>query len=108
MLPLLSAGLDFVMGELRHWPPAARLLDYFTEVCRLGELPALRSVWLRAHDDALPVPGGLLARRSGGDADGLSVKVHAATLDGTLRAAAEDFAQRHADDPGASVQRGHQ
>ncbi|MEV0523195.1 helix-turn-helix domain-containing protein [Streptomyces sp. NPDC050439] len=119
VLPLLSAGLDFAVEQLRHWPPDMSLLDFFTEYCRIGELPAdtpvildlirmtstdpaLRSVWLQAHDEALPVLGRLLAQRSGGNADDLSVKVHAATLNGALRAAAEDFAQRYADDPEAS------
>ncbi|MGW6027490.1 TetR/AcrR family transcriptional regulator [Streptomyces sp. NPDC055099] len=119
VLPLLSSGLDFAMEQLRHWPTDMSLLDFFTETCRVGELPAdtpdildlirmtstdpaLRSVWLQAHDEALPVLGELLAQRSGGNADELSVKVHAATLNGALRAAAEDFAQRYADDPEAS------
>ncbi|MGW7069126.1 TetR/AcrR family transcriptional regulator [Streptomyces sp. NPDC054855] len=119
VLPLLSAGLDFAVEQLRHWPTDMSLLDFFTEACRIGELsadtpvildlirmtstdPALRSVWLQAHDEALPVLAELLAQRSGGNADDLSVKVHAATLNGALRAAAEDFAQRYADDPEAS------
>lgn len=119
VLPLLSAGLDFAMAELRNWPAETSLLDFFTETCRVGELPAytpvildlirmtstdpaLRAVWLQAHDDALPVLGRLLAQRSGGSANDLGVKVHAATLNGALRAAAEDFAQRYADDPTAS------
>lgn len=119
VLPLLSAGLDFATERLRHWPPDTSLPDFFTEICRVGELPAdtpvvldlirmtstdpaLRSVWLQAHDEALPVLGKLLADRSGADADDLRVKVHAATLNGALRAAAEDFAHRYADDPGAS------
>ncbi|WP_371525362.1 TetR/AcrR family transcriptional regulator [Streptomyces sp. NBC_01283] len=119
VLPLLSAGLDFAVAELRNWPAEMSLLDFFAETCRVGELPAytpvildlirmtstdpaLRAVWLQAHDDALPVLGRLLAQRSGGSADDLSVKVHAATLNGALRAAAEDFAQRYADDPAAS------
>ncbi|MFG2652183.1 TetR family transcriptional regulator [Streptomyces sp. NPDC048436] len=119
VLPLLAAGLDFAMDQLRHWPPELSLLDFFTETCRNGELPsatpvildlirmtstdpALRAVWLQAHDDALPVLGEFLARRSGGDAESLRVKVHAATLNGALRAAAEDFARRYADDPEAS------
>ncbi|MFH8484780.1 TetR/AcrR family transcriptional regulator [Streptomyces longisporoflavus] len=119
VLPLLSAGLDFVMDELRHWPTDMPLLDFFTQTSSIGELPAdtpvtldlirmtstdpaLRSVWLQAHDDALPVLAGLLARRSGGQADDLRVKVHAAALNGALRAAAEDFAQRYAHDREAS------
>ncbi|MEV8314768.1 helix-turn-helix domain-containing protein [Streptomyces sp. NPDC059900] len=119
VLPLLSAGLDFAMAELRRWPPEMTLLDFFTETCRIGELPAdspaildlirmtstdpaLRSVWLQAHDDALPVLAELLARRAGGHPGDLRVKVHAAALNGALRAAAEDFAQRYAHAPEAS------
>ncbi|MGW3801424.1 TetR family transcriptional regulator [Streptomyces clavifer] len=119
VLPLLSAGLDLAVDRLRHWPPETRLLDFFAESCQEGGLPpgdpvildlirmtstdpALRSVWLQAHDDALPVLAKLLARRSGGDVDDLRVKVHAATINGALRAAAEDFARRFADDPEAA------
>ncbi|MFD5626597.1 MULTISPECIES: TetR family transcriptional regulator [unclassified Streptomyces] len=119
VLPLLAVGLDFAMERLRQWPPEASLLDFFTNSCRHGELPpatpaildlirmtstdpALRAVWLQAHDDALPVLGELLAQRSGGDADDLRVRVHAATINGALRAAAEEFARRYADDPEAS------
>lgn len=64
--------------------------------------PALRAVWLQAHDDALPVLGELLAGRSGASPDDLRVKVHAATVNGALRAAAEDFALRFGDDADAS------
>lgn len=117
--PLLTAGLDSAVEQLRHWPPETDLLDFVTESCRDGRLPsadpvildlirmtstdpALRAVWLQAHDDALPVLGTFLAQRSGGSADDLRVKVHAATINGALRAAAEEFARRSADDPKAS------
>lgn len=119
VLPLLTAGLDFVMDQLRHWPPQSSLLEFFTDICQIGKLPsttpvildlirmtstdpALRSVWLQAHDDALPVLTELLAERSGAGPDDLRVNVHAATLNGALRAAAEDFARRYAADPDAS------
>lgn len=119
VLPLLSAGLDFVVDRLRHWPTDMSLLDFFTETCRISDLPpgtpaildlirmtstdpALRAVWLQAHDDALPVLARVLAQRSGNDADSLRIAVHAATLNGALRAAAEDFARRYGDRPGAS------
>ncbi|MFC8448814.1 TetR/AcrR family transcriptional regulator [Kitasatospora sp. NPDC057223] len=119
VLPLLSAGLESAIEQLRHWPPQTSLLDFFTDSCRPGEMPptdpavldlirmtltepALRTVWLQAHDDALPVLGELLARRTGSDPDDLRVKVHAATINGALRAAAEDFALRFGDDPQAS------
>ncbi|MGW0689232.1 TetR family transcriptional regulator [Streptomyces sp. NPDC002754] len=119
VLPLLTAGLDFAVTQLRDWPPQMSLMDFFTETRGTGDLPqgtptilalirmtstepALRAVWLQAHDDALPVLGRLLAERSGGVADDLRVTVHAATLNGALRAAAEDFARRYADQPEAS------
>ncbi|MFJ3670455.1 TetR family transcriptional regulator [Streptomyces sp. NPDC090106] len=119
VLPLLAAGLDFLVERMHHWPTDMSLLDFFTETCRIGELPpatpeilalirmtstdpSLRSLWLQAHDEALPVLGRLLAERSGADPGDLRVAVHAATLNGALRAAVEEFARRHADDPGAS------
>ncbi|MFI5660043.1 TetR family transcriptional regulator [Streptomyces sp. NPDC051684] len=119
VLPLLAAGLDFAVTQLRRWPRQMSLRDFFSETCRTGDLPpgtptilalirmtstqpALRAVWLQAHDDALPVLGRLLAERSGGDPDDLRLAVHAATLNGALRAAAEDFARRYADRPEAS------
>ncbi|MFF3490565.1 TetR family transcriptional regulator [Streptomyces sp. NPDC002795] len=119
VLPLLTAGLDFAVAQLRHWPPEMDLLDFFAETRGTGDLPpgtptilalirmtstepALRAVWLQAHDDALPVLGRLLAERSGDAADDLRVTVHAATLNGALRAAAENFARRYADQPDAS------
>ncbi|MFH8467029.1 TetR family transcriptional regulator [Streptomyces sp. NPDC017991] len=119
VLPLLSAGLEFAVEQLRHWPADTGLLDFVTRSLRVGELPegapvvldlirmtstdpALRAVWLQAHDDALPVLGQLLARRTGTSADDLRIKVHAATFNGALRAAAEDFARRYAEAPEAS------
>ncbi|WP_097912229.1 MULTISPECIES: TetR/AcrR family transcriptional regulator [unclassified Streptomyces] len=119
VLPLLSAGLETAVDQLAAWPPGMTLLDFVTRSSRSAALPlaapavldlirmtstdpALRAVWLQAHDDALPVLAELLARRSGGSADALATKVHAATLNGALRAAAEEFAQRYADRPEAS------
>ncbi|WP_030542021.1 TetR/AcrR family transcriptional regulator [Streptomyces albus] len=117
--PLLTAGLDAATDRLRHWPPDTGLLNFLTGACRQGTLPhvdpavldlirmtrtepALRAVWLQAHDDALPVLAELLAGRSGASPDDLRVKVHAATVNGALRAAAEDFALRFGDDAGAA------
>ncbi|MFE2646048.1 TetR/AcrR family transcriptional regulator [Streptomyces nigra] len=109
--PLLTAGLDAATDQLHHWPPQVPLLDYLTDSCRRGTLPsvdpavldlirmtvdepALRAVWLQAHDDALPVIAGLLAARAGTSADRLQVKVHASMVNGALRIAAEDFAAK--------------
>ncbi len=113
--PLLAAGLEAATEQLRHWPPHTALLDFFVSSCREGALsgtdpaildlirmtrtePTLRAVWLQAHDDALPVLRELLSRRCGDSANDLRVAVHAATLNGALRAAAEEFAQRVAED----------
>jgi AcrR family transcriptional regulator len=117
--PLLTAGLQTATEQLRDWPPETGLLDHLDRNCRAGRLPpadpavldlirmtrtepALRAVWLQTHDDALPVIAEFLARRSGGRAEDLRVKVHAATLNSALRTAAEDFALRFADDPQAA------
>lgn len=114
--PLLGAGLDGAVEALRHWPQDTGLLDFLVNSCRQDTLPvpdpaildlirmtltepALRAVWLRAHDDAQPVLRALLAGRADANPDTLRVRVHAATLNGALRAAAEDFAQRYAEDP---------
>ncbi|MBK3541666.1 TetR family transcriptional regulator [Streptomyces rubiginosohelvolus] len=119
VLPVLSAGLQFAVDRLAAWPPEMTLVDFVTRSGRSGTLPptapaildlirmtstepALRAVWLQAHDDALPVLADLLARRSGGSAEALRTKVHAATINGALRAAAEEFAHRYAEDPEAS------
>ncbi|GAA2336412.1 TetR/AcrR family transcriptional regulator [Saccharopolyspora halophila] len=118
--PLLAASLEAATEQLRHWPPDVGLLDYFVDSCEHGTLPeaepavlnlirmtrtepALRAVWLQAHDDALPVICELLADRSGENPDDLRLKVHAATINGALRAAAEDFAQRYATDEHAGT-----
>ena len=118
--PLLAAGLEGATEQLRHWPQGTGLLDFFVDLCQHGTMPpadpaildlirmthtepALRAVWLQAHDDALPVIAGLLAQRSGESPDSLRVKVHAATVNGALRAAAEDFAQRYAHDDDAGT-----
>ncbi|MFI6122319.1 TetR/AcrR family transcriptional regulator [Streptomyces sp. NPDC051064] len=119
VLPLLSAGLDVAVAHLRRWPADMSLLDFVTRSLRAGELPAgapvildlirmtttdpaLRAVWLQAHDEALPVLARLLAERSGGSVGDLRTRVHAATINGALRAASEDFARRYAEEPEAA------
>lgn len=118
--PLLAAGLDAAIEQLGHWPRETGLLEHVLGTCRTGALPtaepavldlirmtrtepALRAVWLQTHDDALPVLARALADRSGTDPEDLRVTVHAATINGALRAAAEDFARRYADDPDAGT-----
>lgn len=114
--PLLTTSLDAVAALLRDWPADTPLLDHV----RAGVLPpadpavldlirmsatdtALRTAWLQAHDEALPVLTSLLAERAGTAQDDLRVKVHAATLNGALRAAAEAFAHLRAADPDAEI-----
>ncbi len=111
--PLLTAGLDVAVDRLRYWPAGTPLLDFLEQTWRRGDFPpldpavldlirmtrtepGLRAVWLRVHDDALPVFGEILARRSGADAADLRVKVHAAAINGALRAAVEEHALRSA------------
>jgi AcrR family transcriptional regulator len=118
--PLLGAGLHATTEQLRHWPQETGLLEHVLGACRAGTVPtvepavldlirmtrtepALRAVWLQAHDDALPVLARALAERGGADSEDLRVKVHAATINGALRAAAEDFARRYADDSDAGA-----
>ncbi|MYR37460.1 TetR family transcriptional regulator [Streptomyces sp. SID4944] len=107
--PLLTAGLDAAVAALEHWPANIRLVAYLEslqehpalatpdpavlDLLRLARTdPDLRAVWLQAHDDALPVIAGLLARRSGGRPDDLDVQVHAAIVNSALRVGAENFA----------------
>lgn len=114
--PLLAESLEAATEQLRHWPPDTGLLVFLADSCQRGTLPeadaavldlirmtgtepALRAVWLQAHDDALPILCGLIAERSGASPDDLRIKVHAATINGALRAAAEDFAQRCKNNP---------
>ncbi|MEU0360499.1 TetR/AcrR family transcriptional regulator [Streptomyces cyaneofuscatus] len=113
--PLLTAGLDTAIEALRHWPDDAALVDFVDtlhqnhtlpppdpsvlELLRLAcHDPALRPVWLQAHDEALPVLAELLARRSGKSATDLEVQVHAATVNSALRVGAEDFALHSAEE----------
>ncbi|WP_199740449.1 TetR/AcrR family transcriptional regulator [Saccharopolyspora rhizosphaerae] len=114
--PLLAESLDAATEQLRHCPPDTGLLTFLIDTCERGTLPeadpavldlirmtgtdpALRAVWLQAHDEALPVLRELLAERAGASPDDLRIKVHAATINGALRAAAEEFAQRSATEP---------
>ncbi|MEW2704613.1 TetR family transcriptional regulator [Streptomyces koyangensis] len=116
--PLLTSGLDSAVDALGDWPADVSLVDYLDSlqqrqvlpapepaVLQLLQLacsdPALRPVWLQAHDDALDILAGLLAHRSGQVRDALPVQVHAAILNSALRIGAEDFVLRSAQDPHA-------
>lgn len=111
--PLLASGLDAAVEYLRHWPHDVRLMDFLASSHASGSLPAgdrdvlelvrmvrtepaLRTVWLQAHDDALPVLADLLAERSGHSADDLRIRVHAGVLNAALRVAAEAYASNTA------------
>ncbi len=114
--PLLAEGLDAAVEALRLRPADRSLTDYLALLQRRHALPspdpavldllrlactdpALRPVWLQAHDDALPVLTQLLAHRTGSDAQDLHVQVHAAVVNSALRIGAENFALQH---PGES------
>ncbi|GAA4734418.1 hypothetical protein Prum_012700 [Phytohabitans rumicis] len=54
--------------------------------------PGLRLVWLHSQDDSEPIIADALARRAGLPAPDLTIRVHAATINGALRAAMEHYA----------------
>lgn len=112
--PVVGAGLEMAIDHLRNWPPDKALLDFLRESYRRDRLPpvdpavldlirmtatepGLRAAWLQAHDDALPVFAELLALRSGARPQDLRIQVHAATVNGALRAAVEHYARRFGD-----------
>jgi AcrR family transcriptional regulator len=110
VLPLLTAGIETAARCLRAWPPdqgITALLDCMqratgeavTDMPTLLGLvrltrtePGLRAVWMQAHDDAEPVFAAALAERAAAPADGLDIRVQAATLNAALRAAVEHHA----------------
>ncbi|MGH1565356.1 TetR/AcrR family transcriptional regulator [Mumia sp. DW29H23] len=119
--PFLDDSLEGVTALLRSWPADVRLVDFLrgcyaaglvaapdedvlTVLALVHTEPSLRAVWLDVHEDALPVFAEILARRCGRSVDSLEVKVHAATVNGALRAAVEHYERTTA--PGAhSVER---
>ncbi|KAA1418278.1 TetR family transcriptional regulator [Mumia zhuanghuii] len=120
--PFLDEALTGAAELLRHWPADTSLVDFLRQCYAAGVItppgdelltvlalmhrePALRTVWLEVHEDALPVFAELLAARWGASARSLEVRVHAATLNGALRAAVEEY-ERDADpreDPTACI-----
>ncbi|WP_461020661.1 TetR/AcrR family transcriptional regulator [Streptomyces daliensis] len=110
--PLLSAGLEATAQRLRDWPADRPLSEAIqtdaasapggqenaAALLRLIRLlpgePGLRAVWLRVHHDAEPVFTDIIAARTGADPADLLPRVKAVMLNGALRVAAEEWAQR--------------
>ncbi|MGY0056261.1 TetR/AcrR family transcriptional regulator [Streptomyces sp. LZ34] len=118
--PLLAAGLETVARRLRDWPmdrpfcegiqwdlPAAAdpqdASSALRELIRLlPEEPGLRAVWLQVHHDAEPVFTEIIAARTGADPADLLPRIKAVMLNGALRVAAEEWAQRSVEADGAA------
>ncbi|MET8824325.1 helix-turn-helix domain-containing protein [Streptomyces sp. NPDC004610] len=112
--PLFSKGIETITGCLRAWPPDEPLegfLDTWPDdefgviggtdrervvalLRVMGTEPALRAVWLEAHDEAVPAFAAALAARSGTAAEDPAATVRAAMLNAAMRAAVEGFARR--------------
>ncbi|MFE3460645.1 TetR/AcrR family transcriptional regulator [Nocardiopsis aegyptia] len=118
--PLLTTGLDFMAARLRACPPDTPLLEYLereqafeegapdlgepvADLIRMTHTePALMAVWLEVHHAAESVFAEIIAARTGGSADDLSVRVQAAVLNTALRLASEEMARATAGGPGAA------
>jgi AcrR family transcriptional regulator len=112
VLPLLAAGVQNIAHSLRTWPPGNGIAELLDDIeARAGDLatdlpslmalvrltraePALRAVWLQAHDDAEPVFAAALNERAGASGDSLQIHVQAAMINSALRAAVEHYAWR--------------
>jgi AcrR family transcriptional regulator len=116
VLPLLTEPLAVTAEALRRWRPgddAGALFDAMMrqtadaiDADRMGaDIPALldlvrltrtepglRLVWINSVDDAEPVIADALARRAGLPGPDLATRVHAAAVNGALRAAMEHYA----------------
>jgi AcrR family transcriptional regulator len=112
VLPLLTTGIEAVVGLLRAWPPGQEISPLLDRMESVGEEvvvdvdvptlvslvrltrsePALRAVWMHAHDEAEPAFAAALAARAGEPMDSLRIRVQAATINGALRAAVEHYA----------------
>lgn len=118
--PLLAAGLEAVARRLRDWPAdrplcegiqwdlpsAAEPREVASAMRRLIRLlpgePGLRAVWLQVHHDAEPVFTEIIAARTGADPADLLPRIKAVMLNGALRVAAEEWAERSAEADGAA------
>jgi len=110
VLPLLTTGVGLIADALRAWPAyddvgglidiverrSDRALADASEVLALLRLtrtePALRAIWLQAHDEAEPEFAAALADRSGQPADSIEIRIQAAMINAALRAATEHYA----------------
>jgi AcrR family transcriptional regulator len=116
VLPLLTEPLGVTAHALRHWRPGDDIAELFDamqqgaedaiaadamgadipallDLVRLTRTePGLRLVWIQSMDDAEPVIADALARRAGLPGSDLATRVHAAAINGALRAAMEHYA----------------
>lgn len=108
--PLFTAGIEAMSRLLLSWRPGEKVADLVgaeahTVASLIGDTPtllalvrlartepALRAVWLQAHDSAEMVFASALARSTGLPSDGLHCRVRAAMVNGALRAAVEHHA----------------
>jgi AcrR family transcriptional regulator len=90
----MGEGMDELLGDMQRLAGAdASDVPTVVALVRLTRSePAIRSVWLQAHDDAEPVFAAALARRAGLPDDDLAIHVRAAMLNSALRAAVEHYA----------------
>jgi AcrR family transcriptional regulator len=117
VLPLLSEPLGVTARALREWPPGTGIAELYEvmqrgateaiaadrmgadipallELVRLTRTePGLRLVWIQSVDDAEPVIAAALAQRAGLPGPDLATWVHAAAINGALRAAMEHYAR---------------
>jgi AcrR family transcriptional regulator len=116
VLPLLTGGIELTAGALRAWRPGGGVTELLDDLERSSDTatadvatlinlvrltrtdPALRAVWLQAHDDAEPIFATVLAERAVSTQPGhhLSVKVRATMINSALRAAVEHYADHTA------------
>jgi AcrR family transcriptional regulator len=106
--PLLANGIQHLASSLRALPQGQSIAEAFdgradpdamadlpamVALVRLARTePALRGVWLRAHDDAEAVLITALAERAGLPEEDLRVRVRAAMINSALRTAVEHYA----------------
>jgi AcrR family transcriptional regulator len=112
VLPLLTTGIENTARVLRAWAPGAGVAELVDDIDQMpGDMPpvlalvrltrtepALRAVWLQAHDDAEPVFAAALAERAGVPHDDLATRIQAALINVALRVAVEHYAW-HAEQP---------